>query len=489
MNVTTLGAGRTVTGSAHLVETAGKRVLLDFGLYQGRRDESRMLNEQIPDEIRSVDAVVLSHGHLDHCGRLPLLVKAGFRGKIYATAATRDVVRVVLEDSAKIQEEDATYLNRRGGRDDQREMRAIKPLYTGKDVAALMSRFETIDYGRQQEIASGLTATIYDAGHVLGSGYVVLEYEETRCRKRLLFTGDIGRPGSAILRDPHPLPFAVDHVITESTYGTVKHAPIGGVGPAMVAAVRETAERGGRVIFPAFAVGRTQTLLYFLLGAMDRKELARIPIFVDSPMGVEMSRVTEAHRGLFDVDALKLMRGGKLFDEEFVKLCVSREESMAINEQRGPCVVIASSPTCEFGRVLHHLKRSVENPKDMILFNGFTPGNTLGRKLQDGARQVRILDRMYERRCQVRTTHGLSAHADGEELLRFLAPTIRPETTATVVHGEADRVDGFAARLIQAGMLTAVAPAMGTHVIFGLPWCDIGPAGVQDDGRVGAVDE
>jgi metallo-beta-lactamase family protein len=482
MNITTLGAGRTVTGSAHLVETAGKRVLLDFGLYQGRRDESRMLNEQIPEEIRSVDAVVLSHGHLDHCGRLPLLVKAGFRGKIYATAATMDVTRVVLEDSAHIQEEDATYLKRRGSS-------AVKPLYTSRDVAAVLGRMVAVKYGEGVEITPGLTATIYDAGHVLGSGYVILEYEEERCRKTLLFTGDIGRPGSAILRDAHEVPFAVDHVITESTYGTVKHAPIGAVGPGMVEAVKAVTGAGGRVIFPAFAVGRTQTLLYYLIGAMRRKELGRVQIFVDSPMGVEMSRVTEAHRDLFDAEALKAAGGGKLFDEEFVRLCVTREESMAINEHRGGCVIIASSPTCEFGRVLHHLKRSVENPKDMVLFNGYTPGNTLGRKLQDGARQVRILDRMYERRCQVRTTHGLSAHADGDELLRFLAPTIRPETTATVVHGETERVDGFAARLIQAGMTTAVAPAMGTHVIFGQPWCDLGPAGVQDDGRVGAVDE
>lgn len=467
MRIQFCGANRTVTGSCHLIEASGVRVLLDCGMYQGPRQVARDLNAWLPQDPAKLDAIILSHGHLDHCGKLPVLVKSGYRGPIHATPATIDVARIVLEDSAEIQEENASYLNQRSR--DPSEPK-ISPLYIRADAHEVYRHFKRVNYHQKTHIAStnggsGIDFTFYDAGHILGSAYIIIEYQEDGQKRTLLFTADIGRFNTPIIRDPETLPFAVDDVITESTYGDRPHAPMSEIEPQFLDAVKAVIARRGRLIVPSFAVGRTQTVLWYLNKFIREKSIPRIPIFVDSPMGVDVTRVTMEHRDNYDEETLKLLAGADPASLNLATFASSSQESRQINAVKEPCVIIASSPTCEFGRVLHHLKHSVEKPSDMIVFVGWIPPRTLGRRIQDRQSRIRILDRWYDLRCEVRTIHGLSAHADGEELLRFLKPTIRRETTAYVVHGEESAAETLAMKLRHAGMGQVVVPAMETSVL------------------------
>jgi metallo-beta-lactamase family protein len=462
MRIQFCGANRTVTGSCHLVEVNGLRLFLDMGMYQGHRDEARQFNQYLPVDHRAADAVILSHGHLDHCGKLPVAFRAGFDGPVYCTPATAEVARIVLEDSAEIQVEDAQYLNQRA-RDPGTA--PVEPLYGPEDVRRVLQSFKRVPYGAKTDLGKGVSFTFFDAGHILGSAYVLLEWDEAGARRSLLFTADIGRYGSAIIRDPHPLPGPVDFVITESTYGSITHAPMDRVEPQLLDAVRYCVERKSRLIVPSFAVGRTQVILWYVQKFVAEGKIPSIPIFVDSPMGVEASKAHSQFRENYDEQTNDLIGKRDLFGLGRVTFAATRDQSRGINSQQGACVIVASSPTCEFGRVLHHVKRSIEQPDDVIVFVGWTPPNTLGRRLQDGQRRVRIYDRWYELRCQVRTVHGLSAHADGEELLRFLRPTLTPRTTAYVVHGEVPQAEGLAARLLRAGMGSVHVPALETSVV------------------------
>lgn len=454
------GADRTVTGSSHLLEVNGLRLLLDCGMYQGRRDEARRLNQYVPADPRSFDALILSHGHLDHCGKIPVIVRAGFSGPIYCTPATAEVARIVLEDAAKIQLEDVQDLNRRSVAPTQEP---ISPLYTPDDIPDVLRLFKRTPYGRKTDLGSGVSFTFYDAGHILGSAYVVVEWEEAGKPRSLLFTADIGRYGAPILRDPHPLPGPADLVITESTYGNTAHAPVDQIGPQLLDAARYCVEYGSRLIVPAFAVGRTQTLLWYMRKFLQEKLLPPMPIFVDSPMGVEVSKVHHTFRADYDEETLNMVGADALF--QGVTFASSREQSKQVNRQRGPCVIVASSPTCEFGRVLHHLTISVEKEHDMVVFVGWIPPQTLGRRLQNGEKRVRIMDRWYDVRCQIRTIHGLSAHADRDELVRFLGPTLGPRTNVYVVHGEVPQAEAFALTLLANGVGSATVPAMETSVV------------------------
>lgn len=457
MRIRFFGANRTVTGSCHYLEINGRRIVLDMGMYQGRRQEARRLNEFVPDLLLRADAVILSHGHLDHCGRLPILTRDGFQGPIYCTPATAATTRVVLADAAEIQEEDAGYLNRRMR--DAGEPR-VEPLYRTSDLGPLFRALKLVRYGVRVDLGNDVSFTFHDAGHILGSAYVVFDWRENGCDRSLLFTADIGRAGSPILRDPEPLTRAFDHVITESTYGDRTHAPMAEVEPQFLDAVRTCIDRGGRLIVPAFAVGRTQTMLWYLQKFIAAGQIPEIPIFVDSPMGVEMSKVYTQHPENYDAETSTLLGEKDLFGLSRVTFASSMQQSKQINSVTGACVIIASSPTCEFGRVLHHLKRSIESEKDMVLFVGWVPSYTLGRRLQVGEGKIRIYDRFYEPKVEVRTLHGLSAHADGDELVRFLQPTLRPETTAYVVHGEVGPAEAMAEKLTAAGVGRAVVPAM-----------------------------
>ena len=473
MRIQFCGADRTVTGSSHLVEVNGLRLFLDMGMYQGPREESRRINQYLPADVKTADAIILSHGHFDHCGKLPVALRHGFAGPIYCTGATAEVARIVLEDSARIQQEDVDYLNRRSCKPGEA---CPQPLYGPRDIPAVLRAMRRVNYGQKTDLGKGVTFTFYDAGHILGSAYVLLEWLEGNKPRSLLFTADVGRYDAPILRDPQPLPGPVDLVITESTYGNASHGPMEQVGPQFLDAVKTIIERRGRLIVPSFAVGRTQTMLWYLQKFIHEKQIPAVPVFVDSPMGVEVSKVHEQFPEEYDEQTRGMIGSGSLFSLAHVTFASSTDESRRINSQRGPCVIIASSPTCEFGRVLHHLKQSVENPNDMVLFVGWIPPQTLGRRIQDGDKRVRIYDRWYDLRCQVRTIHGLSAHADADELLRFLKPTLVPGTEAFVVHGEVPQAETFAARLINSGMGRATVPAMESSVVA---FSGVAPAGAN----------
>jgi len=462
MRIQFCGADRTVTGSCHLIEINGLRILLDCGLYQGPRDQARRLNTYLPEDAKNIDVIILSHGHLDHCGKLPVVVRHGFNGPIYCTPATAAVARIVLEDSAEIQVENVTYLNRRTRAPNDQ---AVEPLYTPRDIPDVLNRFKNVEYGRKVALSEDISFTFFDAGHILGSAYVWIEYRENNKSKTLLFTADVGRYDTPIIRDPAPLPGPADVVITESTYGKTDHAPMAEVEPQFLDAVKHCIEKRSRLIVPSFAVGRTQTVLYYIQRFIDEKLIPPIPIFVDSPMGVQISKVHSQFRDYYDDETNAQIGKRDLFGMSRVTFAVSADESKAINGQAGPCVIIASSPTCEFGRVLHHLKTSIERPDDLVVFVGWIPPETLGRRLQEGQRRVRIFDQWYDLRCQVRTIHGLSAHADRNELLRFLKPTIRKETTAYVVHGEVGPAEAMAEQLLLAGMGRVTIPAIETSVV------------------------
>jgi len=461
MRIQFCGADRTVTGSSHLLEINGLRLFLDMGLYQGARDEANRLNRYLPADVKSADAIVLTHGHLDHCGKLPVAVKAGFSGPVYTTPASAEVARIVLNDAAKIQEEDAWHLNQRsrGPQDPQ-----VEPLYRQTDIPSVIRSFKRVNYRQKTELGKGVSFTLYDAGHILGSAYVVIEWNESGQNHSLLFTGDIGRYDTPILGDPVPPPAGMEQIITESTYGNTSHGSIADVEPQLLDAVKTVVAKRSRMIVPAFAIGRTQTILWYLQKFEREKQIPPVPIFVDSPMGVEASKAYAQFRDLYDQQTRDMIGANGLFGLSHITLASSVQDSKQINRQSGPCVIVASSPTCEFGRVLHHLEHSVENPNDVVVFCGFIPPNTLGRRLQEGQKRVRIYDRYYDVKCDVRTIHGLSAHADSEELLRFLKPALTPQTEMYVVHGEVPQAEAFARKLLGEGVRRATVPAMETSL-------------------------
>ncbi len=401
---------------------------------------------------------------------------AGFAGPIYCTPATAEVARIVLADSAKIQEEDVNYIAHRSRNPGEP---APRMLYGVADVPNVIKRFQRIPYQQKTDLGKGVSFTFFDAGHILGSAYVLLEWNEGNKPRTLIFTADVGRYDAPILRDPQVIPGPVSMVITESTYGNTSHGPMAAVGPQFLDAVKTCIAKKSRMIVPSFAVGRTQTVLWYLEQFVAAKQIPAIPVFVDSPMGVEVTRVHSQFRENYDEQTNQMIGKGDLFSLLPITFASSPDESKRINRQSGPCVIIASSPTCEFGRVLHHLTQSVENPDNLIVFCGWIPPQTLGRRIQDRQPRIRIYDRWYDLKCQVRTIHGLSAHADGDELLRFLRRTLTDSTEFFVVHGEVDQAEGFAQRLLANGAAAATVPAIETSIIAFAP----SPAAAKSEPR------
>lgn len=438
--VTFWGAAQTVTGSMHAVEANGKTVLLDCGLFQGKRADAFRRNRDFPFRPRDIDAVVLSHAHVDHCGNLPNLVRRGYAGPIYCTPATRALAGVMLGDAAKIQQEDANYLNRKRERHEPK----VEPLFDGRDVFRTLTKLQAVPYGKSFHVVKGIEATFVDAGHLLGSAMVAVRIESASGERRLTFTGDIGRPGLPILRDPEPVP-ACDLLISECTYGGHTHEPVDETADKLGEVVKRTVERGGRVIIPAFAVGRTQTVVYFLHQLISAGKLPNVPIFVDSPMATRASEVFGNHTECFDEEMLSLLAAQPdVFGEKHVRYVESANESVKLNRRAEPCVVISASGMCEAGRILHHLKHGLGNPSNTVLIAGYQAADTLGRRLVERRPEVRILGRPVPVKAEIVVLNGLSSHADHGDMLRMLAP-LGGGTKVRLVHGEPER----AAKLVE----------------------------------------
>ncbi len=457
-----LGAAREVTGSCHEIVVNGQRVLLDCGMFQGHRQEAYEKNRAFRLRGKDITAVVLSHAHIDHCGNLPQLARSGFHGKVWCTPATRDLARVMLLDAAQIQQRDVEHLARHQGE-------RLEPLYDEDDVNRILARFVAVPYGRSFEPARGVQASFTDAGHIIGSAAVHLEISEPgRERVRLTFTGDLGRRGVPLLRDPAPLPPA-ELVLTESTYGGREHDdrenPAEGMKKSLESAARLAISHGGRLIIPAFSVGRTQTVLYYLNELVAEGRLPRLPIFIDSPMSTEATAVMRKHLEDLDEEThAKIARAVDPLLNGDVHLVSGVDESKRLNERTGSCVVIAPSGMCEFGRIVHHLAHGLDNPRNVIAFVGYQAEHTLGRRISEGLTPVRVLGRFTEVRATVVKMNAFSAHADHSELLDYLRPLRAGAGRVFVVHGEADQAEALAASLRGEGFRSVDVPAERDHV-------------------------
>ena len=457
------GAAQTVTGSMHLVEADGQRLLLDCGMAQGRREEAKKLNSEFPFNPESIDAVVLSHAHLDHSGKLPMLVKKGFSGSIFSTSATRDLCSAMLADSASLQEMDAKYVNRQN---EKQGLPFIKPLYTLHDVARTMRLFQTVEFQRPLQILPGIKMTFRNAGHILGSASVALEIAESRDKKKvtnLAFTGDLGRRGAAVVKDPDIIDRA-DVLITESTYGGRDHGPMDEAQKNLARVVKETANNGGLLIIPAFAVGRTQDVVYHLHELMQSGEIPQMPVYVDSPLATNITEIFRAHPECYDEETEQLLMqdgGDDPFGFNMLRYTRSTEESKKLNNIRRPAIIISASGMCEGGRVLHHLRRNIGDPNTTVLFVGFQAENTLGRKLLRGDKTARIYGEVHEVRARMEKIDGYSAHADEGELLDFIDAIPNRPKHVFVVHGEPDATAAMAVGLARLGIENITIPERG----------------------------
>jgi len=459
MKIRFIGAVRTVTGSMHLVQVNGKKFLLDCGLYQGKRAESRERNENFLFDPPEIDFIILSHAHIDHSGNIPQIVKKGFSGKIFSTSATRDLASIMLVDSGHIHEKDAEYLNKKLKK---RGEPPIQPLYTAKDAVQSLEHFVGLPYRKEIEISNGINLIFYDAGHLLGSAIVVLNIKENGRKIRLAFTGDLGRPYKPILRNPQ-LIGNVDFLITESTYGATIHEEMESVEERISQIVIKAYERSGKIIIPAFSVDRTQVLIYILHKLAMGNKIPKIPIFIDSPLAVNATEIYRLHPECFDDEMQKfLLSGQDPFDFSQLHYINDVEESKKLNTYQKPCIIISASGMCETGRILHHLANNIENPRNIILIVGYMAHDTLGRKLKDGIEKVKIFGDEYRVRAEVISIDALSAHADRNELLAYISHIDRKHIDGIfVVHGEEEQSFALADGLREIGFENVIVPEQG----------------------------
>lgn len=460
MKISFLGAAQTVTGSMHLLEVNGRKLLLDCGLFQGRRKEAYRRNRNFPFDCREIDAVILSHAHIDHSGNLPHLVKDGFSGPIYTTSATAHLGNIMLLDSGHIHEYDAEYLNKKRRKKGQEP---IEPLYTQEDAARVAPLFESVSYRESFQPIPGVEAHLVDAGHILGSASVVLDITEKGKTRRLWFSGDIGRPGLPLIRDPE-LPEKADFLIMECTYGDkIKRDP----EEAFLEfrdVVKETISRNGKVIVPAFAVGRTQELVYSLHKMMEAGDIPEIPIFVDSPLAIRASQIFRDHPECFDRETQEFIAQDKHQAAlGFEKLSYTRsvEESKAINKVQGSAVIISASGMAEAGRILHHLKNNIEDSRNTVVIVSWQAPHTLGRRLADRQEKIRIFGKTYHRKARIATIGGFSAHAGQKLLVDYARATQSTLKEVFLVHGEPRGAVPLTEALKEAGIEDVSYPERG----------------------------
>jgi metallo-beta-lactamase family protein len=457
MKFTFLGAAQTVTGSMHGFETGGGRLLVDCGLFQGRRQESRERNRTLPPWTEKLDAVILTHAHIDHSGNLPTLVKHGYQGPIFCTPATRDLALAMLRDAGRIQESDAAYLNRK--HEDDPDWEPLEPLYTERDAIRTLDHLVTYPYWHAFEPLPGVRATFHDAGHVLGSASVVLEAEG----QRVLFSGDIGRNHLPILRDPE-VPSRVDVLVMESTYGNREHGPIAEVQDELAALINDIVAKRGKLIIPSFALERTQEIVYALHQLVDAKKIPPVPVIVDSPLAVSLTSVFQNHPECFDAETLQFMAGsGDPFGFESLRFVDAVADSIALNTAGGPMVIISASGMCEAGRVLHHLRNGIESSSNTIAIVGFQAQHTLGRRISERRPEVKIFGVSRPLRARVEVLHGFSAHAGRSELLEYARLAGPGIGNVFLVHGEPEAQEALAGTLRSEG-LNVTIPAPGDTV-------------------------
>lgn len=438
-----LGAAQNVTGSRFLLQANGSRILVDCGLYQEREFKERNWKPfSVPPS--SIDAVLLTHAHLDHCGYLPKLVKDGFAGKIYCTAATAEIAKIVLLDSAHIQEEDASYKRKRHKRESRKGKFPVVPLYTGEDVEVCFELFAPLAYKQNQQIAPGIQGCFRDAGHILGASMIEVKVTGNSQQRTILFSGDVGRHDKPILQDPSDFDHA-DYVLVESTYGDRVHKSTDSIKPDLEKVINDTYQAGGNIIIPSFAVERSQEVLYFINELLIEKRIPRLPVVIDSPMAIKVTEVFEKHPELFDEEMIQRLRQeASPFDLPDLQMSRTTSDSKAINHRKGPTVIIAGSGMCTGGRIKHHLAHNISQPKNAILFVGYQAKGTLGRRIVEGDKEVRILGQNYPVKANVVQITGFSAHADRDELTTWLSSLKSPPRRLFVVHGEAESANSFA---------------------------------------------
>lgn len=463
MKITFHGAARTTTGSMHLLEINGARILLDCGLYQGRRKEAFERNRNLPFDPSTIDKVLLSHAHIDHSGNVPTLIKRGFKGEILATPATLDLCDIMLRDSAYIQTKDVEYVNKKRRKQGKN---LFEPLYVPEDMDEVMEHFREVPYGTEVEIAPGAKACFNDAGHLLGSATTTIDFKDNGDSKRLLYTGDMGRKEMPILRDP-VIVEDVDVLISESTYGNRVHPPKADVEEQLKGFVEDIRTKGAKLIIPSFSVGRTQQIVYFLHEIYTSGRIADVPVFVDSPLSTRATGVYEKHSECYDREISKVFfEGEEPFQFRRLRYTASVEESKEINQVEGPAIIISASGMCEAGRILHHLANNVGDPRNIVLIVGYQAQHTLGRRLVEHVTPVKIFGEKYDVRARVHTINALSAHADRNEMIDYFREMGPDVEKAFVVHGEEEQTESFAEALRDIGAADVIIPEKGDEHTF-----------------------
>ncbi len=462
LTVTFWGAAQMVTGSMHLLEVGKQKILLDCGLFQGRREESRQRNSHFPFHPQKVDAVLISHAHIDHCGNLPTLIRHGYDGPIYCTSATRDLLAVMLVDSAKIQEEDAAFLNI------QRNYAEpwVEPLYTRVEVDRVLDQCVPIDYNRMREITPSVHFKFTEAGHVLGSAVVHMVAEGKGRDCSLTFTGDLGRRHFPLLRPTAPIP-AADVLVCESTYGNKTHEPIDRTVAKLYATINRTVERDGKVLIPAFSLGRTQLIIHYLQEGVQTGKIANVPIYVDSPLAADITGVYQRHPECLTDEAQLELRKDGILGGSVVEYIREFEDSARIAHRPGPAIILASSGMCDAGRIVHHLKSFVDDPRCTVILVSFQAPGTTGRRLLDKGPTVRMAGKDWNKWIEVVHLDGFSGHADRDDFLEYLAPLAGKVEKTRLIHGEREQAAYLANTLQELGFTDVEVPRPGDQVSIG----------------------